>query len=136
MHDDLDMADLGYRQPTLFEAAAGRNLGEGDGIVPAFALETGITGLFTCLDPPKESFEGQIHPDGHVLQNLGVGQVEISSCLDSGQYLLLNPIVQGSLLNLPGIFALLQQAVVKITGTLQEQLQEKKSASWLDKAGI
>ena len=70
VHDHPDVADLGDRKHAVFDAAAGRRLREGEGIVPALALETGVAGLFTSLHPAKEGFEGPVHPDGHVLQDL------------------------------------------------------------------
>ena len=123
VHDDLDLTDLRDHQPAVFEAAAGRNLGKGDRVIPALAFETGIAGLFTSFDAAEEGFEGRIDPDGDVLQNLGVGQMEIPGCFDSGQQILLNPITQGCLLNLPGVFALLQQTVVKIPALLQNSFE-------------
>jgi hypothetical protein len=129
VHDDLDMADLGYRQPTVFEAAAGRNLGEGDGIVPALAFEARIAGFFARFHPAEKGFEGQIQPKDHILQNLGMGQVEILGYFDSRQQFFLKEIAQGSLLNLPGVFTLAQQTVVEIPALLQNSFKDSRLLS-------
>lgn len=125
VHDNLDMANLGDRQPTIFDAAPGRDLGEGDGIVPALTLKPRKARLLTGLATAEERFEGQVYSDCYILQNLGMGQVDIAGRLDAGKHSGLLVIAQRGLLNLPGIFTLLQQAVVEIPALFQDSLKRR-----------
>lgn len=124
MHDDLDLTDPGDGQPPVLDAAPRRDLGEGDGIVPAPAFEPGVAGLISGLRPAEKGSKGSVHPPGYVLQDLGVdvGQRWVAP-LDERQKVLLLAIAQGSFLNLPSVFALGQEAVVKIPALFQDSFE-------------
>lgn len=123
VHDELDLPYLGDRQLAVFEAATRRHLGKGEGVIPALAFEAGIAGLFARLDSTEEGFEGQIYAVGHVLQDLGIGQVNIAGRFDTGEHFGLLVIAKRSLLNLPGVFTLFQQTVIKIPALFQNSFE-------------
>lgn len=72
MKFDLDVSNLGEDKFPILDLASTRDLGEGDAIVSAIALETWVSWVFTSFYPSEESLIGQIDTHSHVLQNLGV----------------------------------------------------------------
>ena len=52
-----------------------------DTIVSTFSLKPRISGVFPCLHPPEESFEGKIHAHLNILKNLRMNPVQIGSFL-------------------------------------------------------
>ncbi len=69
----FDITYFGNYQPTVFNLATGRGLGESQAIVAAITFEARVSNfLLTGFNSTEESFHSEFQPDGYILQNLGM----------------------------------------------------------------
>lgn len=76
MQFNLDMTNLREEKLVMLDLAAIWNLGIGDAIIASGPFEPGEARIFAVLTPPDKGFEGQIDADSHVLQDLGMCNVQ------------------------------------------------------------
>lgn len=72
MENERDGSDLGQAKTLTRQVAPAVPLGKGQGRVLPLSLEAGISGILSVLDPAKKRLKGQVDPDRHVLERLGI----------------------------------------------------------------
>jgi len=123
MQNNLDIADLREVEGISLDLESRLRIAEA--VISTPAPEPWVARILAVLDPSEEGFEGQVQPDGYILQDLAVDTAQAGTFrLEFGERLLLTIQAQGFFSLLIGCLALFKEVIIQPTALLKSLLHE------------